>query len=104
MRRREFISLVGGAVAWPLAARAEPIRNKYRIAVLATARLERDYRPVKEFFDELSRSGYVEGQNIIVEFFSTDGNSERRSEIARDAVRGNPDVIFVITGPLTQHV
>ena len=104
MRRREFISLVGGAVAWPLATGAEPIRNKYRIAVLATARLERDYRPVKEFFDELSRSGYVEGQNIIVEFFSTDGNSERRSEIARDAVRGNPDVIFVITGPLTQHV
>ena len=35
---------------------------------LLPARLDRDYRPVKEFFDELSRSGYVEGQNIIIEF------------------------------------
>jgi putative ABC transport system substrate-binding protein len=59
---------------------------------------------VQEFFKELSRLGYVEGQNIIVEFFSTEGNSERRSKIARDAVRGNPNAIFVITAPLTQHV
>jgi putative tryptophan/tyrosine transport system substrate-binding protein len=103
MRRREFVSLVGSAVAWPLAAGAEPIRNKYRLAFLTPVALNRDYRPIKEFFDELARSGYVEGQNIIIEVFSTDGNSERRSEIARDAVRGNPDAIFVITGPLTQH-
>jgi putative tryptophan/tyrosine transport system substrate-binding protein len=103
MRRREFVSLVGGAVAWPLAAAAEPIRSKYRLALLAPV-WRRDWRPMKEFFDELSRAGYVEGQNIVVEFLSTEGKSERRSEIARDAVRGNPDAIFVITGPLTQHV
>jgi putative ABC transport system substrate-binding protein len=103
MRRREFIGLVGGAVAWPLAARAEPTKNKYRIAFVGT-HWDRTYPPVQEFFKELSRLGYAEGQNIIVEFFSTEGNSERRSEIARDAVRGNPDAIFVITAPLTQHV
>jgi len=103
MRRRDFISLVGGAVALPLAVRAESIKNQYRIAFL-TAGLKRDYPPVTEFFDELSRAGYVEGQNIVVEFLSTEGKSERRSEIARDAVRGNPDAIFVVTGPLTQHV
>ena len=104
MKRREFISLVGGAVAWPLATRAEPIRNKYRLVVLTPSGLNRDYRPIKEFFNELARSGYVEGQNIIIEVFSTDGNSERRSEVAHAAVRGNPDVIFVFTGPFTQHV
>jgi putative ABC transport system substrate-binding protein len=103
MRRRDFVSLVGGAVAWPLAALAEPIKNKYRIALVGT-HWNKTYPPVQAFFKELSRLGYVEGQNIIVEFFSTNGNSERRSEIARDAVRGNPDAIFVITAPLTQHV
>jgi putative ABC transport system substrate-binding protein len=103
MRRREFISLVAGTIAWPFAARTEPIKGKYRIALLTTG-LKRGYRPMEQFFDDLSRSGYVEGQNLIVEFFSTEGNSERRSEIAHDAVRGNPDVIFVITAPLTQAV
>jgi hypothetical protein len=90
MRRRHFVSLAGGAMALPLAAPAEPIGNKYRLAFLDTAS-RRDFRPIKEFFDELSRSGCVEGQNLFVEFFSTEGKSERRSEIARDAVRGNPN-------------
>ena len=103
MRRRDFVSLVGGAVAWPLAAWAQPIKNKCRIAMVSTT-WDRTYPPLQEFFKELSRSGYVEGQNIIVEFFSTDGNSERRSEIAHDAVRGNPDAIFVVTAPLIQQV
>src|SRR6516165_7055395 len=104
MRRRDFLILVGGAVAWPLAAAAEPIRNKYRLAIVTPVATQRDTRRAKEFFDLLSRAGYVEGQNLVVEFFSTEGKSERRSEIARDAVRGNPDAIYVLTGPLTQHV
>jgi len=104
VKRRKFISLVGGAIAWPLVAGAESIRNKYRLAILTPSALNRDYRPIKEFFNELTRSGYVEGHKIIIEVFSTDGNSERRSEVAHDAVRGNPDAIFVMTGPLTQHV
>ena len=104
MRRREFVSLVGGAVAWPLAVGAEAIGKKYRLAFLTPVALNRDFPPIKEFFDELARAGYVEGQNVVVEFLSTGGKSERRSEIARDAVRGNPDAIYVLTGPLTQHV
>jgi putative ABC transport system substrate-binding protein len=104
MRRREFVSLVGGAVAWPLAVGAEAIGKKYRLAFLTPVALNRDFPPIKEFFDELARAGYVEGQNVVVEFLSTGGKSERRSEIARAAVRGNPDAILVITGPLTQHV
>jgi putative ABC transport system substrate-binding protein len=59
---------------------------------------------MKGFFDDLSRAGYVEGQNLVAEFLSTEGKSELRSEIARDAVRRNPDAILVFTGPLTQHV
>jgi putative ABC transport system substrate-binding protein len=103
MRRREFIIGLAGAAAWPLAARAELIKNKYRIAYVSITS-QRTHPPLQEFFNELSRLGYVEGQNIIIDFFSTEGNSERRSEVARDAVRGNPDAIYVITGPLAQSV
>ena len=102
--RREFITLIGGAAAtWPLGARAQPLKNKYRIAVLSVA-VDRSPLIRRELFKELSRLGYIEGQNLLVELFSTDGNSERRAEIARDAVRGRPDAMFVVTGPLAQHV
>ena len=102
--RREFITLIGGATAtWPLGARAQPLKNKYRIAVLSVA-VDRSPLIRRELFKELSRLGYIEGQNLLVELFSTDGNSERRAEIARDAVRGRPDAMFVVTGPLAQHV
>jgi putative ABC transport system substrate-binding protein len=103
MRRRDFIVGLGGAAAWSLVARAEPTKNKYRIAFV-TAGVDRSYVPVQAFFEKLTRLGYFEGQNIIVEFFSTYGNSQRRAEVAYEAVRGNPDAMFVITGPLTQHV
>jgi putative ABC transport system substrate-binding protein len=103
MRRRQFIIGLAGAAAWLLEARGTPIKNKYRIAFV-TAGVDRSYYPAQEFLKELFRLGYVEGQNIVVESFSTHGNSERRAEVAREVVRGNPDAIFVITGPLTQHV
>ena len=73
MRRRDFLILVGGAVAWPLAAAAEPIRNKYRLAIVTPVATQRDTRRAKEFFDLLSRAGYVEGQNLVVEFFQPRG-------------------------------
>ena len=101
--RRKFITLLGGtAVVWPLVARTQPVKNKYRIAVLLVSM---DGSPLirRELFKELTRLGYIEGQNLTVELFSTEGNSERRTEIARDAVRGRPDAIFVVTGPLAQR-
>jgi putative tryptophan/tyrosine transport system substrate-binding protein len=106
MQRRAFITLLGGATAaWPLAARAQPVKNKYRIAFLSVSvTLDKTFGPIQELFKELSRLGYIEGQNFIVEFFSTEGNSERRAEVARAAVRRQPDAIVVITGPLAQHV
>jgi putative ABC transport system substrate-binding protein len=104
MRRRQFIIGLAGAAAWPLEARAGPIKNKYRIAFVTAGVDPRSYYPAQEFLKELSRLGYVEGQNIVLELFSTHGNSERRAEVAHEVVRGNPDAIFVITGPLTQQV
>jgi putative tryptophan/tyrosine transport system substrate-binding protein len=100
MRRRAFIgSLIGTAVAWPLAASAQQPGKVYRIAVVHPS------RPVKEmnetgsiyykgFFGELRRLGYIEGQNLIVERYSGEGNTAHYAELATEVVRQQPDVIF----------
>ena len=103
MRRREFITFVGVSVAaWPLVARAQPIK-KYRMVFLSITS-DVNLPTVQEFFRELSRLGYIERKTLDVEILSTNGNSELREELARKAVREMPDVIFVITGPLTKSV
>jgi putative ABC transport system substrate-binding protein len=93
------MTLLGGATAWPSALRAQPVKN-YRMVFL-TPYVDRNLATVQEFFRELSRLGYTEGKTLEVEMLSTNGNSELREELARKAVREMPDVIFVITGPLT---
>jgi putative ABC transport system substrate-binding protein len=92
MRRREFISLLGGAVAaWPLAARAQQPRKQPRIGVLISA------SPPHPFADAFRRGlrtlGYTEGQNIAIEFRYTEGRSDRAEEFAEELVRLGVDVI-----------
>ena len=65
MRRREFITLVGGvAVAWPLVARAQEPGRIYRLAFLIPS--PRQAPATIAFFDELRRNGFSEGQNLVV--------------------------------------
>ena len=95
MRRREFLSLFGGAAAWPLAARAQQPGRTYRLGfLLPTAR---QTPPVLAFFDELRLNGFVEGQNLSVipgGFEAIDGDlAERAAALAKAA----PDAI--IAGP-----
>ena len=95
MRRREFLSLIGGAAAWPLAARAQQPGRTYRLGfLLPTAR---QTPPVQAFFDELRLNGFVEGQNLSVipgGFEAIDGDlAERAAALAKAA----PDAI--IAGP-----
>jgi putative ABC transport system substrate-binding protein len=103
LKRREFISLLGGTAAWPLAARAQQPTKTYRIAVVGTA-------PIAEMsetgnnagwaalFNELRRLGYVEGRNLIVDRYSGGGREERYADLCREIVRTNPDLIVAITG------
>jgi putative ABC transport system substrate-binding protein len=76
MRRRDFITLLGGtAVAWPLAARAQQPAKVKRIAIFnSTAKVSdltvSGHRVYRVFFEELGRLGYVEGQNLLVERYS----------------------------------
>ena len=66
MRRREFIALVGASVAWPFAAMAQQPGRTYRLGCLLP--LRRDAPVNVAFFDELRRRGFVEGQNLTVEW------------------------------------
>src|SRR5258708_24391556 len=99
MRRREFVTALGGAVAWPLAARAQQSSRMKRIAMVSPADKIGDmgvngalfYRMV---FEELSRLGYVEGQNLAVERYSGEGRPEHYADLARDVVNTHPDLIF----------
>ena len=102
MRRRKFITLLGGAVAvWPLAARAQQPAKMKRIAYVNSSgkvgAISVSGRPnYRVFFEELSRLGYVEGQNVAVERYSGEGQPERYAELARHVVNTHPDLIFAL--------
>src|SRR6185436_11481326 len=91
MRRRDFITALGAAATWPLAARAQQTAKMKRIAYVhpsaKVSEISVSGRPYyRAFFEELSRLGYVEGQNIGVERYSGEGRPERYAELARDVL------------------
>lgn len=94
MKRRASIAWLGGAAAWPLAARAQPA-NLPRIGVLVPSNPEPFFSAFKQ---GLSEQGYVEGKNIQFEFRSADGRSELLPGLAQELVRLNVDIIVVWTG------
>jgi putative ABC transport system substrate-binding protein len=100
MRRREFITLLGGAAAvWPLAARAQQSKMA-RIGALyiGTADAESFKKELREGLREL---GYVEGQNIAFEFRSAEGKLDRLPDLAAELVRLKVDVIVTLYVPPT---
>ena len=93
MRRREFISLIAGATAWPLAARArQPAMPVVGFLCIATA--EGNAQNVVGFQRGLAEAGYVEGKNVTVEYHFANFKPELMSEAAGDLVRRNVSVIF----------
>jgi putative ABC transport system substrate-binding protein len=97
MKRREFISLLGGAAAWPLAARAQQSKVA-RIGVLYIGLADAESFK-KELRDGLRELGYVEGQNIAFEFRSAEGKQDRLPELASELVRLKVDVIVALYVP-----
>jgi len=95
MRRRDFITLTGGGVAWPLVARAQPSGKIWRIGFIAHT-YETFYDPL---FQGLRELGYTEGHNLIVERRYAEGHVERFQEFAAELVRLKVDVIIVVTTP-----
>ena len=64
MRRRSFITVLGGAAVWPFAAGAQQPTAVKRIGLMANLQL----RPIEGFWNRLRELGYIEGQNLIVEY------------------------------------
>jgi putative tryptophan/tyrosine transport system substrate-binding protein len=105
VRRRAFITLVGGAtVAWPLAARAQQAAKVYRIGFLgnSTAALEADL--VGPFREGLRDLGYLEGQNILIEYRWAEGEYERFTALTAELIALRVDVIVTAGTPASLAV
>jgi putative tryptophan/tyrosine transport system substrate-binding protein len=103
MRRREFISLLGGAAAWPLAARAQQSGQMRRIGVLGSL-AETDSEAQSwdaAFRKRLVELGWIDGRNIHIDYRWGAGSVERMQLFAKELVRLNPDVIVTISTPAT---
>jgi putative ABC transport system substrate-binding protein len=106
--RREFIGVLGGAAAWPLAARAQQPGRVRRIGVLmAIAENEEGRARIAAFRDALHRLGRVEGRNIQIEIRWAAGDKVKLQDFAKELVSLKPDVVLANTTPaaraLQQH-
>jgi ABC-type uncharacterized transport system substrate-binding protein len=126
VRRREFITLLGGAAAWPLVpdgflrapagamawlrvARAQQAGKVYRVAlVFTTSSVSEMVGPdpihpfARTFVHSLHTLGYLQGQNLVLESRSAEGKFERFPEIMRELVSSSVDVIVTVANPMTQ--
>ena len=95
MKRRAFITLLGGAVASvPLAARAQqPAGRVYRVSYFAITSRERAIHLINAFEDGLRRLGYRVGENVVIEYRFADGELERLPALAADLIRLRVDII-----------
>jgi putative ABC transport system substrate-binding protein len=90
--RREFITLIGGAAAWPVTSRAQQVVMPV-IGYLDAAAASERTNVVALFRQGLADAGYVEGQNVTIEFRWADGDYRRLPELAADLVRRKVNVI-----------
>src|SRR5262245_64894554 len=93
MRRREFITLIGGAAAaWPLGARAQQTAKIARIGFLTSGMAVNPHLP-EAFRRGLRDLGYVEGRNVVIEYRDAEGKLERFPALAAELVALKVDVI-----------
>src|SRR5882724_7663625 len=93
MRRREFITLLGGAATWPLAAHAQQAAKLPTIGFLVAGTPSSHGQWVAAFVRRLHELGWIEGRTVAIEYRWAEGRTERFDEIAAEFVRRKVDVI-----------
>jgi putative ABC transport system substrate-binding protein len=97
MKRRDFITLLGGAAAWPLAARAQQPAMPV-IGILAVAAPEANAVRLRAFREGLRTAGYVEGQSVKIEYRWAEAHTGRLPELAAGLVRDGVTVLVAAGG------
>jgi putative tryptophan/tyrosine transport system substrate-binding protein len=94
MKRRKFITLLGGAAAaWPLAARSQQPAKLPTIGILGTTTASAQAQRITAFTRRLHQLGWIEGQTVVIEYRWAEGRYERFAEIAAEFIRLKVDII-----------
>ena len=103
IRRREFITLLGGAAAWPVMARAQQGVDRVRRVAVLVGSAQTDevaQRRVATFRKRMQELGWIEGQTVRFEFRRDAGDTEQIARHAAELVAARPDVIMAISSPV----
>ncbi|MGC1882996.1 MAG: ABC transporter substrate binding protein, partial [Pseudolabrys sp.] len=107
MRRRDFISLLGGAAAWPLAAHAQQVERMRRIGVLMGLNKEEPEgraSRISAFYEGLRALGWIENRNVQIDVRWTGGSADRIRADTADMAKLAPDVIVANGTPIVDAV
>ena len=103
MRRREFITALGGAAAWPLAARGQPGERARRIGVLINIAESDPESPARlaAFRQTLGKLGWSEGRNVVIDFRWSSGDINQMRANSKELIGLVPDVVVAEGTPST---
>jgi putative ABC transport system substrate-binding protein len=101
MKRRRFITLLGGAAAWPLAVRAQPTIKRATIGLLGSATATAQSKWTAALVQRLRELGWIEGENLAIEYRWAEGRTDRLPALADELVRLKVDLIVTHNTPPT---
>jgi putative tryptophan/tyrosine transport system substrate-binding protein len=99
MKRRDFITLLGGVAAWPLAARAQQPTKLRTIGFSGQSTRSAESELVAAFTQRLHELGWIENRTVVIEYRWSEGRAERFVQIAAEFVRLKVDVIVTSGTP-----